>query len=679
MKTSKSQISIVLVLLFLALPFALRETAWSEWANPYWFLVEQTNQVKRFGFPSFFIHSDVSGTAYPNHVFYAGFTIAVMSYLSVLFSPWLVFVLSIFVGFGVSWLGFYWISFFFSKDKFVSTTVALAAVTTPYIVTNIYGRGAWAEFLGCSFGIFLIGSLITLPKIEEGAIKLVGPSFVGAVFLVGTHNISLLLTSLFGFPIVLWVIISNRDLFWNVFFKRLTAATLGVLLVSPYLIPNLLYGADTLISSWNVLSTSAAFDSFKIIFSPFLVFPEVQQKIHEQIYGERTTVRLFAQTSLPLVLGSAFFFFATLRNSLKEVREFLMYLFNWCCFGLVLGLMTHNSWWQRFPKLFQTVQFPYRLHPYLLFFVVILFSTGSRIGKTPKKVAYAISVVCVLWSASIGVFQVITATQTTPPGFALASHRSIDSGLLPPVFRVNTAPPIQFQMKVVQPSSSIDNQMLYFGKFGALLPSYRVRFRATQDLPLEQAVPVVTIGSTGNATGFGVLRTPTGCQLIVDTWGQELEKITLKPCISTKFNYVLNISLSEAKYELEDGVGKVVTRGSLVAPDGLVGWGTNLIGMSTLTTNSTGKAIVHVDEIAAPDVVPGKYSTNVVHSPFVKVLGSSSVEPNSSGKLSAVINEKHPSWVLRVTWPLMLGFGLSLFSSLMIVLYLISVVRKHAL
>ena len=78
MKASKSQIAIVLILLFLTLPFAIRETAWSEWANPYWFLVEQTNQVERFGFPSFFLHSDVSGTAYPNHDFYAGFTLSLI-------------------------------------------------------------------------------------------------------------------------------------------------------------------------------------------------------------------------------------------------------------------------------------------------------------------------------------------------------------------------------------------------------------------------------------------------------------------------------------------------------------------------------------------------------------------------------------------------------------------------
>jgi len=198
-------------------------------------------------------------------------------------------------------------------------------------------------------------------------------------------------------------------------------------------------------------------------------------------------------------------------------------------------------------------------------------------------------------------------------------------------------------------------------------------------LPLEQAVPIVTIGSTGNATGFGVLRTSTGCQLIVDTWGKELEKTNLKSCISMQFNYVLNISRSEGRYEVNDGVGKVVTQGSLLAPDGLLGWGTNLIGMSTLTMNSTGKTIMHVDEMPAPAVVPGKYSTNVVHSPFVKILGSTSVEPNSSGKLSAVINEARPSWALRVTWPLWMSFGLSLFSCLMIALYLISIARRHAL
>jgi hypothetical protein len=670
------QLLTFLVLLFLTLPFAFRETAWSEWANPYWFLVEQTNQVRRFGFPTFFLHSDVSGTAYPNHVFYAGFTIAVMSYLAAIFTPWVIFVFSIFVGFSVSWMGFYWVTVHFSKDKFISRSVAFVAITSPYFVTNIYGRGAWAEFLGCSFGIFLVGSLIVVPKIEDGPIKFLAPSFVGAIFLAGTHNISLLLTFLVGIPIVLVVMVSNRHLFWSVFVKRIFAVALGICVVSPFLLSNLIYGTQTLISSWNVIGTSASFDTLKVIFSPFLYFPEIQQEIHERIYGERTDVRLFAQTSLPLVICGGFLSLTALRKSMVW-REALKHLTFLSCFGLVLVLMTHNNWWLNFPKLFQTIQFPYRLHPYLLLFAVIVFANATRIGCVSKKIAYAFSLICVIWSASIAVFQVLTASQTTPPGFSIASHEDIDSGLLPPVFKINTAPPIQFQLQPSTSWSPVSNQVLYFEKFGTLLPSYQVRFQATQSLRVGQVIPLVTIGSSGNATGIGLSRTPTGCQLVVDTWGRNLEIATLNSCIAMQSYYTLNIHLSRARYELIEGINKVLMAGTLVAPDGRLGWKSNLIGMSTMSKESIGKSIIRITELPPPEVKRGEYSTNVVNSPFVRIKGATSTEPNSSGKLTAVIVDPQPTWALKIVWPLWLGFSLSLLSVVIVAIYLLVVFRSR--
>ena len=232
----------------------------------------------------------------------------------------------------------------------------------------------------------------------------------------------------------------------------------------------------------------------------------------------------------------------------------------------------------------------------------------------------------------------------------------------------------------MQPSTSwspVVNQFLYFGKFGTLLPSYQVHFQATQNLRVGQVVPLVTIGSSGNATGIGLSRTPTGCQLVVDTWGRDLETATLNSCNAMQSHYTLNIHLSRARYELIEGINKVMMVGTLVAPDGRLGWRTNLIGMSTMSKESKGKSIIRTTELPPPEVKRGEYSTNVVNSPFVRIKGATSTEPNSTGKLTAVILDPQPTWALRIVWPLWLGFSMSLISIVTVAIYLLAGFRSR--
>jgi hypothetical protein len=128
----------------LVAPFALRQNSWGEWANAYWLLHEQTDHVRRTGLPTYMVSTSASGVDYPIYVFYGGFTLTALSYLAVLTSTWFVFVLSLVIGFAIAYVGIYWTGRAIGLSRVVSSLLATIAVCTPYFVTNLYGRGAWA-------------------------------------------------------------------------------------------------------------------------------------------------------------------------------------------------------------------------------------------------------------------------------------------------------------------------------------------------------------------------------------------------------------------------------------------------------------------------------------------------------------------------------------------------------
>lgn len=627
----------------ITLPFLVKQSSWSEWANPYWLLLEQREHIRSSGFPAFAVNSDVSGMGYPHHVFYAGFTLMVMAYLSLVLHPWLIFCLSIALGYVLTWFGSYWL--YLAIDNRATRRAVLLASTvlaTPYILTNMYGRGAWAEHLGSGAAIFLLGAIAGQSAVESQR-QWVRP-LLGSVLLFSTHNISVLLGLLVGLP-VLGVTARGLRVSRRALLHRFLGAFCGMCLVAPFLLPNLVYGSSTRISSWNISQSTSAFDSLRVIFSPFLYFPKDQQAANVVSYGQPVEVRIFAQTCVVLFVIAALLLlrriFVGVWREWSNVLELGLALL---LVSVLLVLMTQTDLWSsKLGPLF-VVQFPYRLHPYLALTIglVVVLLLKEVNGARSGRLFGSLLGVGLVWSVALGAYQVLTAKQTTPPGFEKASHQKIEDGNLPPVFRVGTAPPIQFRL-VNQSAEVPGSRSLWFGPSGEMLSQLDIEMTVSTEQIDESPSVLLSLGSVGNGTALGISRLGEDCLLTLDRWGVPPQEDRFV-CDSDEVNLSVQIIRSEARMRVVGPAGQVLTYTNLIGIDGKIELLRETVDFSTMEVNPSVAIIVGYEESRAPQIQPGTYNTNVVASPFSKFVQPSEFEANSAGTWNVSVDNTNPMW-----------------------------------
>ena len=128
----------------LLIPFAVRQNAWNEWQNAYWFLQRQTEHVAAHGVPTFFLHTN-DGPFNPFFVYYGGFTIGLLAYPAVLFGAWPVFLASMVAAVVGGYLGIWWAALNLGLSRRLAVLPGLIYATTPYMLSDAYGGGAWAS------------------------------------------------------------------------------------------------------------------------------------------------------------------------------------------------------------------------------------------------------------------------------------------------------------------------------------------------------------------------------------------------------------------------------------------------------------------------------------------------------------------------------------------------------
>src|SRR5262249_22941886 len=154
--------------------------------------------------------------------------------------------------------GVYWVATAIGLSRRLAATCAVIGITTPYYVTDLYGRGAWTELVAVSMVALLVGSvaryLTTSSPERSDRVSLVLVT-VSSALLVGTHNI----TTAVGVPFVLVSLLLLVRLFdvrraWRRVVTVLMAAAVGVMLTAAWTVPNLWLARQTAISKWVLAS-----------------------------------------------------------------------------------------------------------------------------------------------------------------------------------------------------------------------------------------------------------------------------------------------------------------------------------------------------------------------------------------------------------------------------------------
>jgi hypothetical protein len=147
----------------LALPFILWQNSWWEWATPFWLLQRQAAHVSAHGVPTLFLHT-ASGAFNPFYAFYGGFTLSALAYPAAAIGAWPVIVAATEAAMVGGYLGIWWTARNLGLSHRLAVLPPLTFSTTPYLLSDLYGRGAWAEFLAVNAAAVVLGAATGRPR-----------------------------------------------------------------------------------------------------------------------------------------------------------------------------------------------------------------------------------------------------------------------------------------------------------------------------------------------------------------------------------------------------------------------------------------------------------------------------------------------------------------------------------
>jgi hypothetical protein len=319
----------------------------------------QIHQADTLGvFSSLFeIHqADSLGVFSPLFAFYGGTLFAITGALAVVLggSTILAFEVVTLAGIAAAYGGVFWLARQLGVRGALAHAPALVFVTSAYYVTNLYGRGAWAEFMAVSALPLVVAASLRLVR-GRWRVRPVACLVAATVVFSGSHNITLLWgsTLVVGALVVYWLLSGrSRELPWPRMAATAGLVALGVGLNGWFLLPDVSYAHDTIISggygiTW---STTAFFNTFGVIFDPLRTVPSAS-----------STPALYVQVPvLALVWGLIAAPVVWRERRLRAgVATALIVL------GGLLVLIMSSGAWSLLPTPFQRAQFAYRLQTYV--------------------------------------------------------------------------------------------------------------------------------------------------------------------------------------------------------------------------------------------------------------------------------------------------------------------------
>lgn len=389
----------------LALPFIIRQNAWYEWSNALWLLDLQTAHVRAFGSPTFFI--DAGGLLfYPQQLFYAGPTVAVLAYPSVIIGTWPVFAFTTAAAFSAMSSGVSWSARNLGAPPQLAVLPGLMFAATPYAVSNLYGRGDWAELVAVGALALAIGAGTSLALNRARsplAVTVALALSVGAV--AGTHNITLLFGGIFAALLTGALASILRGASWRGLGLTVLGTATGVALCGGFLVPDLWLSGKTYISgvSYQLVRELHGFDRLTVIFDPLAGQPHVAAGTFDH---PQTLVAGAAWCIIALALVAA-------RRALDRRLAVPIGLMVLLGVGTVL-LIVHPDWWEHFPTQLQAIQFPFRLLSYLALTTVLLIALLLACGAVSRD-SRLVSLLCIATALQLGLAGYIAVSSEARP------------------------------------------------------------------------------------------------------------------------------------------------------------------------------------------------------------------------------------------------------------------------
>jgi hypothetical protein len=357
-----------LAILLIASPLLFTSDGFvADFTNAIWLVGRQQHLIAAHLHPTLFLQTQQGGVFDPIFAFYGGTLFALTGALAAVLggSTILAFEVVTLAAIAAAYGGLLWLARQLGVRGAMAHAPALVFVTSAYYVTNLYGRGAWSEFIAVSaFPLVLAASL----RLVRGRMS-VGPVaclVAATVVLSGSHNITLLWGSTLTVVALAcyWLLSGrSRELPWRRMLAVAGLIALGVGLNGWFLLPDISYAHDTIVSARDIAwSATGFFNTFGVIFDPLRTVP-----------SESGTPALYVQAPvLALLWGLLALPLAWRYRGLRAgVATALIVL------GGVLVLIMSSGAWESLPTAFQRTQFAYRLQTYVTLAIAGLVLVGA--------------------------------------------------------------------------------------------------------------------------------------------------------------------------------------------------------------------------------------------------------------------------------------------------------------
>ncbi len=349
--------ALVIAALFLPM-LVTRRSFGADWTLHLWLLRQQQLNIHTMLHPGLFVSVTGFGAFYPLFSFVGSGLYTVGGFLAIALGgrPLLAYKLLNLVGLCLGFGGMTWLALQLGVRGWRAQVPGVAFVTGFYFLDTMMGRGDFGEFMALASIPFLIAggfALLTSPSLRKRHVFAVT---VGTFVFTGSHNITLLLGSLFLALLAVVVIAARgsirespadvRRIGWLV-----AAVAVGAGMNAWFLVPDILYGSHTTIGMSNrgIVPVAGTFGSPAGLLNPVRPVHGLSK------YGHNVRV------ALPwMFLAWGIAVAATARGERCRLAKRI-------CGGLVvvvgvmLLLAVWQTPWKALPTIFYNVQFAWRL------------------------------------------------------------------------------------------------------------------------------------------------------------------------------------------------------------------------------------------------------------------------------------------------------------------------------
>jgi hypothetical protein len=344
-----------------------------DFTNHLWLSWVEGTGLAQAGHPSYFLSARGIGAFYPFFAFYGGTLYTIVGGISDLLGgqPIAAYVGATTLAVAGTYGGMLWLGRELGLRGPMAHAPALVPVTSAYYITNLYGRGAWTEFIAVAVIAPLLASGVHLVRTRMWRPWPVLVFVVSAVVFSGSHNITLVwgTTIMALAAVVVWLALGAP--------RRLPVRRLamvgGLALASVavnawFLLPDISYAKDVR-AHLEIARSGAAvtyFDTPQLLFDPLRKVPAAS-----------TTPALFVQIPVwflawSLVAGAALMW---RRGSGGRLRR--MWIGSAGVLALLLCMIMITPIWSAVPFPFDQIQFPYRMGSYVFYAIAGLVLVGA--------------------------------------------------------------------------------------------------------------------------------------------------------------------------------------------------------------------------------------------------------------------------------------------------------------